>query len=177
MCSASSKLVLLFDTNKQTPQSAPARVGSCAARCRFRCIDTLNLLLRHGVDVTATDLRGNTAMHVAAYHGKLSAIETLVDAGGSVSAKNEEGLVPMLLSPDPDHPALWALLVRGAAKNAARGLPSFGLGVGAGVEAPRVRLQLSPAAFSPAPVARDGLAPGPAGGGRAPCVRYSMKEG
>ena len=155
----------------RTPIRCPRRVlPRCLPRYRARSIDILNLLLRHGASALATDARGNTAMHVAAYHGKLGAVEALIDAGGSVSAKNDEGLVPVLLASDPGHPALWALLVRGAAKNAARGLESFGLGVGAEVEAPRVRLRLSPSAFSPAPVKHDASAPGPAG--RSPCVRY-----
>eukprot|EP00752_Nemacystus_decipiens_P008503 g7594.t1 len=137
-------------------------------------IGILNMLLKHGADPMAADSLGNTAMHVAAYHGQLGAVETLVDAGGNVAAKNAWGLVPTLVARDPGHPALLALLARGAMKNSRRGLPSFGLD--ARVEAPRVRLRLSPDAFTPVNDTRhDESVPGPAG--HPPNVRYRAKEG
>lgn len=112
-------------------------------------------------------------MHVASYYGKLGAVEALIDAGAIVAAKNDEGLVPLMLAPNPGAADL-ALLARGAAKNAARGLESFGLDVG--VKARRVRLRLSPDAFSPAPIGHDVAVP-VAAGRAAPCLRYKLKEG
>eukprot|EP00903_Cladosiphon_okamuranus_P020152 g18501.t1 len=132
-------------------------------------IDLLHLLVRNGADLSATDARGNTAMHIAAFHGKLESISALIDAGANVASKNDEGCVPMLLAPNLG-PDLFALLARGAAKNSARGLPSFGLDVG--VEGDRVPLRLSPDTFTVAPNRHGGL---PAV--HAPSVRYKVKGG
>lgn len=129
----------------------------------------MNLLLRNGADVAATDARGNTAMHIAASHGKMDSISALIGAGANVGSKNGEGLVPMLYAPKPG-PELFSLLARRAAKNAARGLESFGLT--AGVKARRIRLRLSPAAFTMAPT-RHGALPAD----HAPSARYKVKEG
>lgn len=136
--------------------------------CRATNIDIMNLLLRKGTNFAATDARGSTAMHVAAFHGRIDSIAALVDAGTSVASKNSEGLVPMLLAPSSG-PDPFSLFDRSAVKNAARGLESFGLD--AGVEAHRVRLRLSPAAFTVAPTRHCAL---PAG--HAPSVRYKVKE-
>eukprot|EP00752_Nemacystus_decipiens_P008505 g7595.t2 len=132
------------------------------------------MLLKHGADPMAADSLGNTAMHVAAYHRQVGAVEALVDAGGNVAAKNAWGLVPTLVARDPGHPALLALLARGAANKARRGLPSFGLD--ARVDSPRVRLRLSPDAFTPVHDAEhDESVPGPPG--HPPCVHYRAKKG
>lgn len=139
--------------------------------CRTSNTDMLHLLLRNGADAAATDARGNTAMHVAAFHGNLDSIEALIDAGASVAAKNHEGLVPVMLAPSPS-PTLLALLARGASKNASRGLESFGLD--AAVEARRVRLRLSSSVFTAVVPAGHGAL---AAVGQAPHVRFKAKEG
>lgn len=138
---------------------------------RARSVKLLNLLLRNGAKANAADLRGNTAMHVAAYYGKMGAIEALINAGGSVAAKNDEGLVPLMFAPIAfwGCPIFLTFLARGATMNAAKGVETFG--VHARVEsAPRPA-----AAPSPAPGRHDMAAPVPAR--HAPCGRNKVRGG
>lgn len=68
--------------------------------------------------MNSADGRGCTAMHVAAYHNQLGAIEALVKAGGDMKKKNAYGWTPLLFAASSCSRAVMLdLLERGADVN------------------------------------------------------------
>ena len=51
----------------------------------------VRLLLRYGADVTATDSKGRTALHEAAYGNQVGAIHLLLEAGADLHAADTDG--------------------------------------------------------------------------------------
>lgn len=58
----------------------------------------VQLLLRHGASVAATDNDGNTALHYASAYGQLLVIRTLLYAGASPVARNAYSWTPISYS-------------------------------------------------------------------------------
>ncbi len=54
-----------------------------------------HILLDAGADVHATDLEGNTPLHLAIQH--LNVVQTLLDYGADANALNDEGYTPLML--------------------------------------------------------------------------------
>jgi len=46
--------------------------------------------------VNRTDMKGKTALHRAAYHGQLQAVQTLLDCQADVRVKDRQGCTPLL---------------------------------------------------------------------------------
>ena len=55
----------------------------------------MEFMLAHGADVNATDSRGDTALHRAAYYGRKDMVALLLEYGARVNAQNEAGLTPL----------------------------------------------------------------------------------
>ena len=55
------------------------------------------LLLERGADVHAQDKDDNTALHLAAFSGRLEVVKVLLDHGTSATAENEHGEIPLHL--------------------------------------------------------------------------------
>ena len=60
-----------------------------------QCAEILALILCHGADVQARTTNQSTALHVAAYHGRLSAVKQLLARGADVLAIDGEGYRPV----------------------------------------------------------------------------------
>jgi len=53
-------------------------------------------LISRGVDVNATDPQGRNALHFAAMRGiRADVVQTLLDAGASVNARDDGGKTPL----------------------------------------------------------------------------------
>jgi len=84
-----------------TPLIAAAGVGSRDSDTRGRyktekdAIDSVKLLLAAGADVNATDNRGQTPLHGAAFWGWTELVQLLADRGANVNAKDRRGLTPL----------------------------------------------------------------------------------
>lgn len=59
--------------------------------------DTVQLraFLEHSFPVDARDLQGNTLLMLAAYHGHLDTVETLIEAGADVDLPNDRHQSPL----------------------------------------------------------------------------------
>lgn len=55
----------------------------------------LETMLRHHLDVHATDNSGRTALHVAAYSGDIKCVEILLNYGAGVDALDEINHTPL----------------------------------------------------------------------------------
>ena len=95
----------LANTRGMTPLVAAAGVGSVDADTRGwyntddvqqRVIASLDLLLKAGGDVNATDpQRGATLLHGAAFWGWNDVVKYLVDKGAKLDAKDSRGFTPV----------------------------------------------------------------------------------
>jgi len=57
--------------------------------------EAVALLLEHGADVLAVNEAGATALHIAAFHGRLANTKLLVLRGANVHAKDKGGFTPL----------------------------------------------------------------------------------
>jgi ankyrin repeat protein len=87
-----------------TPTMAAAGMGSVDADTRGlfitndtsqRSVATLEAIVAGGGDIKATDQRGQTPLHAAAFWGWNDAVKWLVDHGADVNAKDNKGLTPI----------------------------------------------------------------------------------
>jgi ankyrin repeat protein len=58
-------------------------------------IDSIELCLKAGTDVNATDSRGQTALHGAAQKGWNQVVQYLADHGAKLDVKDKKGLTPV----------------------------------------------------------------------------------
>jgi ankyrin repeat protein len=65
---------------------------------RTTAIDTVKLLVEHGVDVNAAGQFGWTALHAAAYQGLNDVAAFLVSKGAKIDAKDGFGQTPLSIS-------------------------------------------------------------------------------
>jgi ankyrin repeat protein len=62
----------------------------------FEYTDVIDIMLNYGIDINIqTDNRLNTALHVAAWHGKLKSAKYLLLRGANVNAKQVKGGIPL----------------------------------------------------------------------------------
>jgi ankyrin repeat protein len=87
-----------------TPVMAAAGLGSRDhdTRGRFltedvpgRSVEALDVLLKGGGEINATDGRGQTALHGAAFWGWTAAVQYLADHGANLEAKDNQGKTPL----------------------------------------------------------------------------------
>ncbi|MEI8396621.1 MAG: ankyrin repeat domain-containing protein [Rhodospirillaceae bacterium] len=90
-------------------RSAPR--GYDDARTRFGDTPLFDAaLIAAGADVNASDRRGDSPLHVAAYAGNVAAALVLIDRGASVLARNDRGETPIDLAIRYGHEAVSAIL-------------------------------------------------------------------
>lgn len=58
-------------------------------------VETVQLLVDHGADVTALDITHSTPLHLASLQGVLEAMQILIEHGADVKAQNETNLTPL----------------------------------------------------------------------------------
>ena len=58
-------------------------------------VETIDILIEHGLDVNAVDNRGRTALHGAALQGFDAVVAALVDRGADLNARDSDGLTPL----------------------------------------------------------------------------------
>ena len=101
---AHGALVNLPNNRGITPTMAAAGVGSVDADTRGtyttpdvqqRSLASLELLLAAGGDINATESRGQTALHGAAFWGWNDVVQFLVDHGANVNATDRQGKTPV----------------------------------------------------------------------------------
>jgi ankyrin repeat protein len=87
-----------------TPVMAAAGLGSRDhdTRGRFltedvpgRSVEALDVLLKGGGEINATDGRGQTALHGAAFWGWTAVVQYLADHGANLEAKDNQGKTPL----------------------------------------------------------------------------------
>ena len=70
----------------------------------------MNLLLQAGATVGAVSDDGWTALHYAAYNGKIQVVEALLNAGADKAVKNNDGETALDYAQRGNHPAIVKLL-------------------------------------------------------------------
>ncbi len=63
-----------------------------------RSLEIVRLVLDSGVDINASDARGNTALHDAVRRGFASVVEFLAESGANLDAANQGGDTPLMLA-------------------------------------------------------------------------------
>jgi ankyrin repeat protein len=97
-----------------------AGVGAFAPSLRVTeegAIQTIQLLLDHGIDINASNTSGLTALHRAAARGADKVVKYLAEHGAKLDAKNKDGFTPLDMAmgkggrrPGPVHETTVALI-------------------------------------------------------------------
>jgi ankyrin repeat protein len=66
-----------------------------AKQWRFYRYQTITKLVRHGCDINAKNIYGNSALNIACYHGFLDIIEFLIKQGSKVNLQDNNGNTPL----------------------------------------------------------------------------------
>lgn len=61
-------------------------------------IKIVKYLISKGADKSATDYKGNNALHLAAYGGRNKMVQTLLELGFSVNEQNKAGATPLIIA-------------------------------------------------------------------------------
>ena len=56
------------------------------------------MLIKHGADVTAEKIDGETPLHLASEWGQVDAVSTLIEHGADVAAQRRDGQTPLHLA-------------------------------------------------------------------------------
>ena len=88
--------------------------------------DVVELLLKAGADVKATNDQGSTAFHTAIYAGRLDAAEQLLQAGSDIEAKDTLGFTPLMTAANFCSPDALRFLASKGAKIDAMGKLQYG---------------------------------------------------
>lgn len=94
----------LMATNENvTPLIAAAGAGRRGQQTRTeeeekRALEAVRLAVELGADVSAANVRGQTALHVAAYMGSDAIIQFLMDKGAKVNLKDKYGQTPLSIA-------------------------------------------------------------------------------
>ena len=73
------------------PAANPTGLHPLHAAVARNAVDLCQLLLNHGADVDATQMRGVTALHSAAHRGHLPLVRLLVNHGAAINTRSEDG--------------------------------------------------------------------------------------
>ncbi len=65
--------------------------------------------------VSVPDAKGNTPLHLAAFHGHVDASRVLLRAGAQVDARNAEGMTPLMIAAKAGNLPLVKVLLKGGA--------------------------------------------------------------
>ena len=94
----------LMATNESvTPLMAAAGTGRRGQQTRTeeeekRALEAVRLAVELGADVNVANVRGQTALHIAAYMGSDAIIQFLVDKGAMVNVKDKFGQTPLSIA-------------------------------------------------------------------------------
>jgi ankyrin len=107
--------------SQKSEVSAPQADGSTALHWIVRAddLETADLLIHSGFNVSAANRRGMTPLDVACVNGSAAMIRKLLDAGANPNAAHSDGQTPLMTAARTGNPdAVRVLLDKGAAVNA-----------------------------------------------------------
>ncbi len=106
---------------QKTDVNAPQADGSTALHWIVRAddLETADVLIRNGANVSAANRRGITPLDLACVNGSAAMIRKLLDAGANPNSAHPDGQTPLMTAARTGNPdAVRVLLDKGAAVNA-----------------------------------------------------------
>jgi ankyrin repeat protein len=80
--------------------------------CKFGSAESVNMLIRHGADLSVTDYWGMTCLHVAAARGFEDIVRILVESKVHLSPQDHRGITPLHLASRGGHVKCCQYLIR-----------------------------------------------------------------
>lgn len=88
----------VWNKNKKTPRDSESMLTD--ERTSNQHTEIISALLKAGCNINATNSSGSTALHIAAWNGRVNRVTLLIQKKANLDAKNNDGLTPL-------HKAAW----------------------------------------------------------------------
>ena len=103
-------LLLQKGADPNTAAKNSFKVTPLHSACAINNYDIAALLIRHGADVNACQMRGVTALHSAAHNGNVDIAKLLLENGAEVNATMDTGQTPLMMAEEAGAKKVVALL-------------------------------------------------------------------
>lgn len=105
-------VALLLDrgADPNIPAKNEYQVTPLHSACSIREYAISKLLIEHGADVNARQMRGVTALHSAAHIGDFAIVELLLENGADANAKMDTGQTPLMMAKEKGNRKVVSLI-------------------------------------------------------------------
>jgi uncharacterized protein len=92
------KLLLDKGANPNIASNNQFKVAPIHSVCASSHFDITELLIRHGADINAKQMKGVTPLHSTAHNGQTKLSKLLIDNGADINAKMDDGQTPLFMA-------------------------------------------------------------------------------
>lgn len=92
------KLLLDKGANPNIASNNQFKVAPIHSSCAISHFEITELLIRHGADINAKQMKGVTPLHSTAHNGQTKLSKLLIDNGADINAKMDDGKTPLFMA-------------------------------------------------------------------------------
>ncbi|OQY96546.1 MAG: hypothetical protein B6D37_01575 [Sphingobacteriales bacterium UTBCD1] len=92
------KLLLNKGANPNIASNNQFKVAPIHSACATTNLNIAELLIKHGADINAKQMKGVTPLHSTAHNGQTKLSKLLIDNGADINAKMDDGQTPLFMA-------------------------------------------------------------------------------
>ncbi len=92
------KLLLNKGANPNIASNNQFKVAPIHSACATSNLNIAELLIKHGADINAKQMKGVTPLHSTAHNGQTKLSKLLIDNGADINAKMDDGQTPLFMA-------------------------------------------------------------------------------